>query len=242
MTSVDAQLQSLQRELQAKEQALSDFTYTVSHDLKANLRHIKAYLGILREEMGEALQAEWLGYLNVVDSAAHKMQQQIDGLVTLAQIDRQSMTTDVLPMAAIIGEVRKSLVELQTGRRIEWQIAPDFPALLGDSSMVRQVWQHLLHNALKFTRSREVANITLGWQRDEHGQCWCFVQDNGEGFHASQSGKLFKVFQKLHGGDEGLGLGLAFTRKLVERQGGQVKAQALPERGSWFGFSLPSGN
>lgn len=241
MTAVDAQLQSLQRELQAKEQALTDFTYTVSHDLKANLRHIKAYLGILREEMGEALQAEWQGYLDVVDAAAHKLQQQIDGLAALSQIDRQGMTTDVLPMAAILGEVRQSLVELQTGRQIEWQIASDFPALLGDSSMVRQVWQHLLHNALKFTRSCEVANITLGWQRDEHGHCWCFVQDNGEGFHASQSGKLFKVFQKLHAGEEGLGLGLALTRKLVERQGGQVKAQALPERGSWFGFSLPSG-
>lgn len=241
MTSVDAQLQSLQRELQAKEQALTDFTYSVSHDLKANLRHIKAYLGILREEMGEALQPEWLGYLNVVDSAAHKMQQQIDGLVTLAQLERQPMTVDVLPMATIIREVHKSMHEQQTGRQIEWHIAPDFPVLLGDSSMVRQVWQHLVHNALKFTRSREVAIITLGWQRDEQGQCWCFVQDNGEGFHPSQSSKLFKVFQKLHGGDEGLGLGLAYTRQLVERQSGQVQAQALPGQGSWFGFSLPSG-
>jgi light-regulated signal transduction histidine kinase (bacteriophytochrome) len=241
MTGVDAQIQSLQRALQAKDQALSDFTYTVSHDLKANLRHIKAYLGILRDEMGDALQPEWLGYVNVVDSAAHKMQQQIDGLMTLAQMDQHLAAAEPLPMATIIDEARQGLTDLQTGRHIQWHMAPDFPVLLGDSSMVRQVWQHLLHNALKFTRSCDVANITLGSELDELGQCWCFVQDNGVGFNPSQSTKLFKVFQKLQPGDEGLGLGLALTRKLVERQGGQVKAKSLPEQGSWFGFSLPAG-
>jgi len=239
MTGVDAQIQSLQRALQAKDQALSDFTYTVSHDLKANLRHIKAYLGILQEDMADAMQPEWQGYLDVVQGAAAKMGQQIDGLVALAAIDRQALDASALPMPALIEEARKHVSPLQAGRDVQWQVAHDFPALLGDSSMVRQIWQHLLHNALKFTRAQSTAQITVGWQR-EADAVWCFVQDNGLGFEASQSQQLFKVFQKLHAGDEGLGLGLALTRKLVERQGGQVKAHAQPGQGAWFAFSLPT--
>ena len=240
MTAVDAQIQSLQRALQAKDQALTDFTYTVSHDLKANLRHIKAYLGILQEDMAGVLQPEWQGYLDVVLSAASKMGQQIDGLVALSQIDRQAVEAHALPMAALIEEARNHLQSLQAERDVKWQVAHDFPVLLGDSSMVRQIWQHLLHNALKFTRAQSTAQINVGWQR-EADAVWCFVQDNGDGFQASQSQQLFKVFQKLHAGDEGLGLGLALVRKLVERQGGQVKADAEPGQGAWFGFSLPAG-
>ena len=240
MTGAEAQIQNLQLALQAKDQALTDFTYTVSHDLKANLRHIKAYLGILQEDMAGALQPEWQGYMDVVLSAASKMGQQIDALTALSQIDRQAVNAHELPMTELIEEARKHLQSVQAGRDVQWHVAQDFPALMGDSSMVRQIWQHLLHNALKFTRAQSMAQITVGWQR-EADAVWCFVQDNGEGFQTSQSQQLFKVFQKLHAGDEGLGLGLALVRKLVERQGGQVKAHAEPGRGAWIGFSLPAG-
>lgn len=232
-------LQELERQLEVAQRGLSDFAYTVSHDLKANLRHIKAYLDIVREELGDDLGSDVNGYLDVVTDAAVKMGQQMDGLMALAQIDRAALEPSTLAMNCLIDDARQSLANLAQGREVQWQIATDFPALLGDSSMVRQVWAHLLHNALKFTRCREVARLELGWLQDDTG-VWCFVQDNGQGFAPSQQGKLFKVFQKLHTGDDSLGMGLALTRKLVERQGGQVQARSVPDQGSWFGFSLPS--
>lgn len=239
MSEHDALVLSLQRELQAKDRALSDFAYSVSHDLKAHLRHIKAYVQVLREDMGEVLQPEWQAHMDVVQSAAQKMGQQLDGLMALAQIDRQPLACLPLDMNALIQDARQALAADGAGRDVQWQIASDFPALQGDIAMVRQIWIRLLSNALKYTQQRAPALITVAWERDAQG-CWCYVQDNGVGIESAQIGRLFKAFQKLHASDDGLGMGLAMVRRWVERQGGQVQARALPQ-GSWFGFCLPEG-
>lgn len=239
MNEHDALVQSLQRELLAKERALSDFAYSVSHDLKAHLRHIHSYLDILREDMGDVLQPEWQAHMDVVQGAAQKMGQQLEGLMALAQIDRQPVQHTPLNMNELIEAARHALAPALSGREVQWQIANDFPALQGDITMVRQVWTQLLGNALKFTRQRAPACIVVGWERDAQG-CWCYAQDNGVGFESAQTGRLFKAFQKLHVNDDGLGMGLALVRRWVERQGGQVQARALPQ-GSWFGFCLPAG-
>ena len=239
MSEHDALVQSLQRELQAKDRALSDFAYSVSHDLKAHLRHIKAYIEVLREDMGDVLQPQWQAHMQVVQSAAIQMGQKLDGLMALAQIDRQSMARLSLDMNALIEDARQALAADGAGRNVQWQIANDFPALQGDIAMVRQIWIRLLSNALKYTQHRTPAMVTVGWERNAQG-CWCYVQDNGVGIESTQIDRLFKAFQKLQPNDDGLGMGLAMVRRWVERQGGLVQARALPQ-GSWFGFCLPEG-
>jgi light-regulated signal transduction histidine kinase (bacteriophytochrome) len=234
--------QQLERQLAAARTGLEDFSYSVSHDLRAKLRHITAYLGLLREEFGGALPADAAGYLDTASQAAQGLSRQIDALMSLSKLDRSPLEAAVLDPNELITQLHAALAEQTADRQIQWQVARDFPALRVDALMLRQLLEHLLSNALKFTRPRAVAQIELGWQAaSEGGSCTLFVRDNGVGFNPRQQERLFRVFQRLHSEAEfeGLGLGLALARRIVERHGGGIRAEGAPDAGCCISFSLP---
>ena len=238
----EQELNRLRQELQAARDALGDFAYVVSHDLRANLRHITAYAALVREELPPAAATEVTGYLETVTQAAKLMGRQIDGLMAWSKLDRAELEATALDLPALIEAVRQDLAAEALGRTIEWQVAQDMPPLQGDAVLVRQLLGHLLSNALKFTRSRTPAVIQIGCEPSA-AQGWCalFVRDNGVGFQPQQGHKLFHVFQRLHSAKEfeGLGLGLALARKIVERHGGRIEAEGAPDAGCCIHFTLP---
>jgi len=231
----------LQRELAQARAALEDFTYSVSHDLRASLRHVNAYVQIIQEDLSELGNPALLGYLGTVTQAAQQMARQIDGLTELSRLTRLELHCTPVALAPLLQEVCAELALTLNGRVVDWQVATDFPALLCDSNLLRQVLLHLLSNALKFSAARPVAQIELTWQMADNGQCALTVADNGAGFNPQYKDKLFHVFQRLHSAREfeGLGLGLALSRKIVERHGGTVWAEATPEVGARISFTLP---
>ena len=234
--------QLLEQQLAAARTGLEDFSYTVSHDLRAKLRHVNAYLGLLREEFGGMLPDDAAGYLDTASQAAQGLGRQIDALMTLSRLDRSPLEATVFDPNELIAQTHAALAEQVAGRQIQWRVARDFPTLRVDALMLRQLIEQLLSNALKFTRPRTVAQIELGWQgSSEGGDCTLFVRDNGVGFNPRQQERLFKVFQRLHSEAEfeGLGLGLALARRIVERHGGSIRAEAEPDAGCRISFTLP---
>lgn len=240
----EQELARLRSELQAARDALGDFAYVVSHDLRANLRHITAYAGLVREEFedgGDTLPAEALSYLETVTNAARLMGRQIDGLMAWSQLDRIELDPVPLDLSVLVAEAREALAPEAAGRQIDWRVAADVPPLRGDAALVRQLLGHLLSNALKFTRPRARADIEIGWQPAEAGRCALYLRDNGVGFNPRLQDKLFHVFQRLHSASEfeGLGLGLALARKIVERHGGRIEAEGTLDAGCCIRFTLP---
>jgi light-regulated signal transduction histidine kinase (bacteriophytochrome) len=231
----------LQRELGQARAELEDFTHSVSHDLRASLRHVNAYVQIVKEDLGDATPAAIVGHLDRVTQAARQMGQQIDALMELSRLTRVDVQLATVNAGQLIGEVCAELAPLLAGRAVTWQVAPDFPALLCDAALLRQVLTHLLSNAVKFTAARTVAQINVSWQTRDDGQCALTVADNGAGFNPQYTDKLFHAFQRLHGVREfeGLGMGLALTRKIVERHGGMVWATGAPDAGCSISFTLP---
>jgi light-regulated signal transduction histidine kinase (bacteriophytochrome) len=236
--------QQLEHQLAAAQAELVDFAYTVSHDLRANLRHISAYAGLVREDLGHSasVDAGVASYLDTITNSARLMGLQIDGLMALSQLDRASLQSEALDLRALLEQARAALAGEAAGRAIDWQVADDFPAVLGDAALVRQIWGQLLSNALKFTRPRSQAVIQVGWQLPSGAtHCTLFVRDNGVGFNPKQQDQLFHVFRRLHSANEfeGVGMGLALTRKLVERMDGEVKAEGELDHGCRVSFTLP---
>ncbi len=239
-----ASLAQLQAELTQARAGMETFSHAVSHDLRAHLRHITAYSGLLREELGADMTSDATHYLDTVTQAARLLGQQMEGLVALSKLERMNPKKVALNQPALIAQALAGLAQEAAGRQIDWQVADDFPVLQGDAAMVQQVWTHLLSNALKFTRPRDVACIQVGWQAEPGtDQCTLFVKDNGVGFRLSANAQeqMFGVFRRLHSASEfeGLGLGLAVARKLVERHGGAMGAEGGLDAGCLVRFTLP---
>jgi two-component system OmpR family sensor kinase len=235
------ELELAQRQLASAQAGLADYAYSVSHDLRANLRHITAYVGLIREELPDSPGTELASHLDIVTNAARLMGRQIDGLMRWSQLDRVSLDETTLDLQALIEEVRHSMASETAGRHIDWQVATDFPPLLGDGLLMRELFSHLLSNALKFTRPRPQAVIQVGWQQPaEAGRCRVFVRDNGVGFNRRPGDKLFHVFQRLHSSHEfeGLGLGLALARKIVALHDGSIRVEGEPDAGCQISFTL----
>lgn len=237
----EQELQKLREELQAARAALGDFAYAVSHDLRANLRHITSYAALLREEVGPALGSEAVNYLETVAHAARLMGGQIDGLMVWSQLDRVALQPMALDARLLIDEARMALSAETAGRSVQWKVAPDLPRLNGDGALLRQMFTQLLSNALKFSRTRETAVIEIGAAAAPDGQATLTVRDNGVGYNPAQQDKLFHVFQRLHSASqfEGLGLGLALARKIALRHGGSIRMEAAPDAGCCVSVSLP---
>lgn len=235
----------LQRELAQARAELEEFTSSVSHDLRASLRHVSAYVQIIREDLGEQPHADLAAHLETVSQAARQMGRQIDGLMELARLTRVELQVSTVDVGPLVREVCASLEPSAGARAPIWQLAPDFPALQADAELLRTVLVQLLSNALKFTGPRAQAEIRIMWHAQDDGRCALTVSDNGVGFNPQHAPKLFHAFQRLHGSREfdGLGMGLALTRKIVERHGGTVWASGVPNAGCSVSFTLaPAAN
>jgi light-regulated signal transduction histidine kinase (bacteriophytochrome) len=234
-------IKQLQRELLQARTELDDFTYSVSHDLRASLRHVSAYAQIIQEDLGERLTPDIAAHLATVQQAAKQMTRQIEGLTELSRLTRLDLQLTRLDLGQLLRDVMTDTTPAQTGQTLHWQVAQDIPALQADAVLIRQVLTHLLSNAVKFTAHRAVAEIQITWQTHASGLCALTIADNGAGFNPQYKDKLFHAFGRLHGAREfeGLGMGLALTRKIVERHGGLVWANGTPDAGCSVSFTLP---
>ncbi len=244
----------LNRQLQGKVEQVSDvnreleaFSYSVSHDLRAPLRHVAGFSDKLRRHLGEAADDKSAHYLKVIGDSAKRMSDLIDDLLVYSRLGRSALRLQAVDMQSLAEETR-SMLDANArndadaaNHRIDWRIAP-LPILVADENMMRQVWQNLLGNAIKYSARRAVATIEVGYALDADGNHHFTVRDNGAGFDMDYAGKLFGVFQRLHKPSDyaGTGIGLASVRRVLTRHGGQVWAEAAIDQGATFHFVIPS--
>ncbi|AZI44924.1 PAS domain S-box protein (plasmid) [Deinococcus psychrotolerans] len=225
--------------LQAANEELEAFAYSVSHDLRTPVRHIVSFGALLRRSLPEQLDAKTQRYFNVVETAAVTLNQLIDGMLDLSRTSRQPLEAGQVDLSRLLGAARQEIGAAEPSRQITWQVA-QLPVVTGDAALLRRVMSALLSNAVKYTRPREEAVIEV-WA-EEREQSWAvFVRDNGVGFDPRYKGKLFTVFQRLHRQEdfEGAGVSLANARRIMARHGGVMTADGQIEKGATFGFILP---
>ncbi len=228
------------RELSAVNQELESFSYSVSHDLRTPLRALNGFSQMLREDYRERLDAEGQGYLERIRGASERMSQMIDGMLTLSRVARREIKREPVDLSALAEEVVEELRSADPGRRAEVHIESGLE-VCGDPALLHLLMQNLLHNAWKFTTSREPARIEFG-HSTEDGQTFFFVRDNGNGFDMNEADELFKPFRRLEGAQhyEGTGIGLATVSRVVLRHGGRIWADGTPGEGATFCFTIPS--
>jgi PAS domain S-box-containing protein len=225
-------------QLQAANQELEAFTYSVSHDLRAPLRHISGFSKLLTEEYGSTLAPEAQHHLQRIQEGTRRMGLLVDDLLNLARLGRRELNLQVSGLKSVVDELIPELAPECEGRQIEWKIG-DLPFVQCDPGLMKQVFQNLLANALKFTRPRPQAVIEVG-QKNQDGTPLLFVRDNGVGFNMKYADKLFGVFQRLHRPEdfEGTGVGLATVQRIVQKHGGRIWAEAELDKGATFYFTL----
>lgn len=226
-------------QLQEANQELEAFSYSVSHDLRAPLRHINGFVDLLTENHTDLLPEKGKHYLNVIKNSSRQMGSLIDDLLQFSRTGRQEMQEINLNMNAVLQEVINSLEHDTEKRKIEWNIA-SLPNIKGDHSLLRMAWYNLLSNAVKFTKAKDPAQIQIGFTEDKKEYTF-YVRDNGAGFDMRFAHKLFGVFQRLHTTSEfeGTGIGLANVRRIILKHGGRTWAESQLKEGSTFYFTLP---
>jgi signal transduction histidine kinase len=226
-------------ELEVANKELEAFSYTVSHDLRAPLRHIAGYGEMLQKSLAVALDESSRRYLSTILGAAKRMGQMIDHLLAFSKTGRATMQRAEVNLDRIVSEVIKELRADTDSRPVAWHIEP-LPKVAGDPLLLRLVLTNLISNALKFTRTRAQSDIGIGSTSGED-EVVVFVRDNGVGFDMKYADKLFGVFQRLHRADEfeGTGIGLANVRRIVARHGGRTWVEGALDQGATFYFSLP---
>lgn len=255
--SAQQRVEQLNRQLEGKvdqvteiNQELEAFSYSVSHDLRAPLRHIAGFADKLGKHLGEQADEKSSHYLQVIGGSARRMSTLIDDLLVYSRLGRGAMRLQAVDMQSLVAETRAMLDAAarsdaeatgQPVHEVQWHIAP-LPMVLADENMMRQVWLNLLGNAVKYSAARNPAVIRVSSRQLDDGSHEFTVSDNGAGFDMSYAGKLFGVFQRLHKASEysGTGIGLASVRRVLTRHGGKVWAQAEVDRGADFHFILPS--
>lgn len=227
------------KSLEEAHRELEAFTYSVSHDLRAPLRHIAGFSQILIRDFGPAMPVEARELLQLIAEAVVRMGLLVDGLLGLAKLDQQSLNLCHPDLNAIVDEVVSVLQPECAGRTVGWRIAR-LPALECDSSLIAQVFQNLLSNAVKYSRGRANAVIEVGSIQEPEKPSVIFVRDNGAGFDMKHADKLFGVFQRLHTESEfeGTGIGLATVQRIITRHGGHIWAEAAIDAGATFYFTL----
>ena len=226
-------------QLVAANTELEAFAYSVSHDLKAPLRAIDGYSGMLQETVGSSLPEDAQRLLKVVRESTQKMGGLIEDLLGFARIGRSEITISEVDMRELVQTVFSDLMRFEGERAVDFSLA-QLPTVSADPSLFRQVWTNLLQNALKFSQDREVTRIEVDCREEpEHWVFW--VRDNGAGFDMTYIDKLFGVFQRLHYQEEfpGTGVGLATVKRIVHRHGGEVWAEAKVDEGALIFFRLP---
>lgn len=227
--------------LEAANRELEAFGYSVSHDLRAPLRHVSSYIKLLDKSAAGRLDQQSQRYVRVIAEAAQRMSQLIEDLLVLSRIGRATLAESTVNLESLVDEARQELASEEGARPVEWRIG-SLPKVRGDPGLLRSAMVNLLSNALKYTRPRNPAVIEIG-SKAEDGEVICFVKDNGAGFDMKFIDKLFGVFQRLHdrGEFEGTGIGLASVRRIIQRHGGRTWAEGEVDRGATFYFSLPRG-
>ncbi|MCU0633084.1 MAG: ATP-binding protein [Methanolinea sp.] len=228
-------------ELEHATREMESFTYSVSHDLRAPLRAIDGFSTILLMESAENLTTEEQRLLSLVKQNIHQMSLLIDGLLNLSRMGRRALQRERVNPATIISEVFEEMKDERRGRKISLLMG-DLPPCTADRSLLRQVYMNLISNALKFSRTREVAILEVGSIQKDDGTVY-FVRDNGIGFDMKYYDKLFGVFQRLHNFTdiEGTGVGLAIVQRIIQKHGGKLWAESEPGKGATFSFTLGEG-
>jgi len=226
------QVTEVNRELEA-------FSYSVSHDLRAPLRHITGFADKLRTQLGDERDAKLAHYCSIIAESARRMSALIEDLLAYSRLGRHALRLQPVDLQSLVEEVRSTLMSAVEDRHVQWQVAP-LPVVVADASMLRLVWQNLLDNALKYTAAKDPALIEIGFREDgDVREFW--VRDDGVGFDMKYADKLFGVFQRLHKASEfeGTGIGLASVRRIVARHGGHTWAEGEAGKGAMIHFTLP---
>lgn len=233
------ELKSVNTALEATNRELEAFSYSVSHDLRAPLRHVDGFADMLKEDHSSGLNESARHYIDVIRDSAKQMGRLIDDLLLFSRMGRVELRQEPVSMAELVEDARSDAQRDAGGREIEWRIEI-LPSVRGDRAMLKQVWINLLSNAVKYSRERKPARIEVGSKIDGTVIEFC-VRDNGAGFDMKYAGNLFGVFQRLHHHEEfeGTGIGLANVRRIVARHGGRTWADGKPGQGASFYFTLP---
>jgi signal transduction histidine kinase len=237
---VERDLLQSRRELEASNKELEAFAYSVSHDLRAPIRHISGFTELLQRNAASDLNEKSQRHVAMILESAKRMGQLIDDLLAFSRIGRKEAETTMVSLQQLVQEAQNEVAQETQGRNIDWKIGK-LPACYGDRSMLRLALVNLVSNAVKFTRTRPQAEIEIASANHNPNQIVVFIRDNGVGFDMKYVNKLFGVFQRLHGPEtfEGTGIGLATVQRIVHRHGGRVWAEGLVDGGATFYFSLP---
>jgi len=228
-----ADLESINKELEA-------FAYSISHDLRAPLRHMAGYTELLQKKASSVVDEKSNHYMAMILDSAKRMGNLIDDLLAFSRIGRAETQKTLVSLAQLVKEALTEVRQDTEGRNIAWRIGV-LPEFYGDRSMLRLVLVNLISNAIKFTRTRAQAEIEIGCAKGNKDDLIVFVRDNGVGFDMKYVNKLFGVFQRLHDSDafEGTGIGLATVQRIIHRHGGEVWAEGVVDSGATFYFSAP---
>ena len=220
---------------------LEAFSYSVSHDLRAPLRHIMGFVELLLQDAGPSLSEMSLKHLSTISRAAKRMGKLIDDLLAFSRIGQSEMQKTDVELGPLVQETLGDFQATTNGRDIAWKIHP-LPSVRADRALLKMVLVNLISNAVKFTGNCVQAKIEIGCAPGNDGDTEIFIRDNGAGFNPLYADKLFGVFERLHSHDqfEGTGIGLANVQRIIHRHGGRVRGEGLVDVGATFYFSLPN--
>jgi PAS domain S-box-containing protein len=230
-------------QLEAANQELETFSYSVSHDLRAPLRHVLGFVDMLQKDAGPSLSEKNQRQLTTISEAAKRMGNLIDDLLAFSRVGRAELQKTEVNLDALVQETLSDFQVETKERNIAWKVLP-LPSVRADRSLLRMVLVNLISNAVKFTGNRAKATIEVGCAPNGDTETVIFIRDNGVGFDPKYTAKLFGVFQRLHSYDEfeGTGIGLANVQRIIHRHGGRVWAEGVVDGGATFNFSIPSQN
>jgi light-regulated signal transduction histidine kinase (bacteriophytochrome) len=233
------ELAQLATELKRSNKELEAFSYSVSHDLRAPLRHIAGYAEMLTDMERENLSERGQRFLGTIGDSAKFAGTLVDNLLSFSQMGRSAMRESEVNLIAMVESIQREMKPDYEGRTIEWKVH-DLPIIVADPAFLHLAMRNLIANAIKYTRNKAIAIIEID-ARESASQVIVNIRDNGVGFDMQYAGKLFGVFQRLHRMEEfeGTGIGLANVRRIIERHGGTVQAQGVLDQGATFSFTLP---
>lgn len=239
LNMITSELKAERQKLELSNRELDAFTYSVSHDLKAPLRAIKGFAGFLSEDFGSTLGDEGNRYITVISQNVTKMENLISSLLNLSRVSRTEIRKSLVKMEPIVYSMYNEMATDSEKGLFEFKVKK-LPPVKCDHILLKQVWQNLIGNALKYSSKSKTKSITIGAKENENDIVY-YIEDKGAGFDSKYSHKLFDVFQRLHKEDDfdGTGVGLAIVNRIIQRHGGTVWAEGIPEKGAKFYFSLP---
>ena len=240
--SPDARIAALEAELAQVRAEMQEFAATVSHDLRAPLRHIVSYVQMVQEDAGPLLNDEVQEFLATITNSARHMGQLLDGLTALSKVGSAPLVLESVPLQEVVRDACERLTSKHPQRVVDWQVPADLPVVLTDAAVFQTVLEQLLGNALKFTAPRENARIVVSAEpAEQEGHIRLQVKDNGVGFNPAMQAKLFRVFGRLHSAQqfEGIGMGLVLAQKRLQRMGGTLSIEGVLDGGCCIKLTLP---